>query len=149
MKKIIHANIENKSLSFELSASAIKKLSHTDRPVYIGLELYFSCFVKKIITAFDKKPQRKLYQIYDNLFVYFRPVQSKSCNIKDLVGTNSPTLIDFPVTKRRALIPDTVQLNYKKSKGWHGDFTWHRPGKKKLINTKPTEQAMEEVLSFI
>ncbi len=128
MSEIIYTNIEGKAVKLMLSGRAQKHLLERKQPVYIGLELYFSCFVKKIIVAFEERPDRDVFEVADKLFLYFMPVQSKSCNIHDLIGRNSPTLIDLPVVKRRAIIPTLVKLDYKQDK-WIGDFSW---GKKHL-----------------
>ena len=119
------ALIEGKKVHFDLSKKATKWLENNDTPIFVGLELYFSCFIKKMVVQLKKMPEREVFEIYKNLFVYFRPVQSKSCNIHDLVGTNSPTLIDLPVIKRKAIIPGFVNLNVVKGV-WTGDFTWRK-----------------------
>ncbi len=129
MKKTIDTKLENKAIRVQLTNRAVKALQKQSTPVYIGLELYFSCLVKKRIVAFDRRPGREVFRIDDKLFMYFRPVQSKSCNIHELKGANSPVLIDFSVVKRRALIPKYVEIDYKKGR-WTGDFTWQLRGKR-------------------
>ncbi len=149
MKKTIHASIENKQVTIHLTARAVKQLHRTSHPTYIGLELYFSCLVKKIIVAFDHKPERNVEKITDKLFIYFRPVQSKACNIHDLIGTNSPTLIDFSVIKRRALIPQQIRLDYHHNK-WIGDFTWKRPDRKsKITNSNQKSDKQVQTLEKV
>ncbi len=138
------SHIEHKPVLFELSKSALRQLGRASSPVYIGLELYFSCLVKKMIVSFDTPPEREVFCIRDSLHVYFRPVQSKACNIHDLIGTNSPTLIDFSVVKRRALIPDWVYLDYKKGK-WKGDFSW-RPRADKMAAKYIDQPIGDEVI---
>ncbi|MDH5379815.1 MAG: hypothetical protein OEW75_03125 [Cyclobacteriaceae bacterium] len=124
-ESLIHTEIEGKSLDVHLTRRAIKNLESNSQPVYVRMELYFSCFVKKMVKFSDSDPGFSASTTIDNnLHVSFRPVQSKSCNIHDLEGDNSPTLIDLPVLKRNAIVPRHLFLDCKNGK-WKGDFTWN------------------------
>ncbi len=123
-ENIIQSEFEGKSIKIELSPKAQKQIERIDN-LHIGMEIYFSCFVKKILLFTESQPEFSTESVSDKLKLYFRPVQSQSCNIHDLVGKNEPTLIEFPVIKRKAIIPSYLFIDYRKGT-WKGDFTWKR-----------------------
>ena len=86
------------------------------------MELYFTYFMRKKVCFFDQRPEREVTKISDNLYLYFRPIQSKLSKIKDLKG-DERDLIDLPVIRRGALVPKFVRIDRKKDQ-WYGDFTW-------------------------
>ena len=121
---IIQTEFEGKSIKVELSKKAERQLEKVDQ-LHIGMEVYFSCLVKKILNFTETQPEFATVSVSDKLNLYFRPVQSQSCNIHELVGKNSPTLIEFPVIKRKAIIPSYLFIDYRHGT-WKGDFTWKR-----------------------
>ncbi len=121
---IISTNIDERKVSVHVSEKAKRMLGNRTLPLYVNMELYFSCFIKKMIKFSDIPPQRESSKITENLFASFRPVQSKSCNIHDLSGDNTPILIDLNVTKRKAIVPRHLFIDYKRGE-WKGDFTWN------------------------
>ena len=123
-KNTIQSEFEGKPIQIELSKRAEKNLGKIDQ-LYIGMEVYFSCLIKKILTFKESIPEFESDSVSDKLNLYFRPVQSQSCNIHDLIGNNTPTLIEFPVIKRNAIIPSYLFIDYKNGT-WKGDFTWKR-----------------------
>ena len=123
-ENIILSEFEGKSIEVEFSSKALKQLDKVDQ-LYVGLELYFSCLVKKFVLFTESSPEFETERVSEKLSLYFRPVQSQSCNIHDLIGKNSPTLIEFPVVKRKAIIPSYLFIDYRK-RNWIGDFTWKK-----------------------
>ena len=120
---IINASIEDKNISVHVSERAKRALSSRTTPLHVNMELYFSCFIKKMV-KFSDLPFQLETKVNENLFASFRPVQSKSCNIHDLGADSKPTLIDLPVVKRKAIIPKHLFVDFKNGK-WTGDFTWN------------------------
>jgi hypothetical protein len=121
---IISTEFEGRKMQLVISRSAQKQLDKVEE-LHVGMELYFSCLVKKIMNFSESQPEFETKPIADKLNLYFRPVQSKSCNIHDLKGQNEPTLITFPIVKRDAIIPSHLYIDYR-SGTWKGDFTWKR-----------------------
>lgn len=121
---IIHTSIDERDIAVHLSAKAIKILQNRVSPLYVNMELYFSCFIKKMIHFSELPPKHEARRVTDKLFASFRPVQSKSCNIHDLEGDNKATLIDLHVTKRKAIVPKHLFIDFKRGK-WEGEFTWN------------------------
>ncbi len=120
---IFNSIIEERNISVHVSERAKQALSTRTNPLHVNMELYFSCFIKKMVSFSDSPPIRESTKVTENLFASFRPVQSKSCNIYELSGANTPTLIDLPIVKRKAIVPKHLFIDCKKGK-WKGDFTW-------------------------
>ena len=121
---ILHASIEEKQVSVHVSERAMIALGHRTLPLHVNMELYFSCFIKKMVHFSDSPSSFESSQILNNLFASFRPLQSKSCNIHDLGADSKPTLIDLPVVKRKAIVPKHLFIDCRKGK-WTGNFTWN------------------------
>ena len=114
--------LDGKEVCIHLSDVATRFLGQSERPIYVGMELYFTYFMRKKVCFFDEKPDRDFTKISKYLYLSFRPLQSKLCNIKDLKGDESD-LIDLPIIRQGALIPSFVRIDRKKN-NWTGDFTW-------------------------
>ena len=124
MNEYIHSGILNgRPISVQFTQEAHHRLKKEGRPLYIGMELYFSCFIKKITNIRDEMPPYEVTQIAEDIFIYFRPVQSKSCNLQDLQGDNKPDLIEWQVKRKDDIIPRYVWVDFTKGK-WQGDYTW-------------------------
>jgi hypothetical protein len=136
MIKTFNTTILDKLVKVDLTDRAFKVMQKKDQPLFVGMELYFSCFIKKIVRFLDSKPDQDLVKVTDNLYLYFRPVQSKSCNIHDLQGMNSPKLIDFNVIKKKALVPGSLTIDFKKGK-WMGEYIYSR--QKQMISEMEDE----------
>jgi len=105
-----------------LSESAVGFLKMSERPIYVGMELYFTYFMRKKVRFFDEKPESDFTKISKYLYLYFRPLESRPAKVKDLMGDESD-LREFPVSRKGALIPKYVQID-RKNEIWSGDFTW-------------------------
>jgi hypothetical protein len=122
-ESIVHTHMEDREITVHISGRARRALDNRKVPLHVNMALYFSCFVKKIVT-FSDAPIPAEAKVTENLFASFRPVQSKSCNIHELGKNSEPTLIDLPVVKRKAIIPRHLMIDFKKG-NWKGDFTWN------------------------
>ena len=120
--KFIYGEIDGSEICVHLSDKAVYELDKKKNPMYIGLELYFTYFMRKKVLFFDQKPDKNVVKFNDNLFLYFSPLQTKTCHIKDLKGDETD-LIEIPVLRKGALIPKYVKIDRKKG-NWWGDFTW-------------------------
>ena len=126
--KILHAIIEERDIAIHVTDRAMRELSKRSQPLHVNMELYFSCFLKKILHFDDASSNTDESKVTDKLFASFRPLQSKSCNMQELTGDNSPTLIDLQVVKKKAIVPRHLFIDCKRGK-WMGDFTWSRNSK--------------------
>ena len=129
---ILHTDIEGKDVTIHLSGRAEKRIRELKEPLFVNMELYFSCFIKKMVNFSGNHPRTvNPSKVFENFSISFRPVQSESCNIHELKGDNGPNLIDLPAIKRKAIVPGHLFIDVKKG-NWKGDFTWHLSGKKRI-----------------
>ena len=123
-------NIEmmGKKIKVEISAKAERELNSREAPLFVEMELYFSCLLRKQIRIHEEMrhgPGEKAdgefsVQSIDNLHISFRPVMTKSCSVSSCEG-DKPPLSDFPIEKPRSYIPKWLTLDFRKGK-WCGDF---------------------------
>ncbi|MDH5474741.1 MAG: hypothetical protein OEX22_03515 [Cyclobacteriaceae bacterium] len=118
----LHGLLNNSAISIHLSEKALTFLEHAKKPIYVGMELYFTYFMQKKVVFLEEKPKNKVAKITDYLYMYFIPMQAKSCKLEDLKG-DSFDAIEMPVTRMSALTPKQIKIDLKKGK-WLGDFTW-------------------------
>lgn len=113
-----------KQIQFEISRNAQQKLSLRDAPLYIEMELYFSCLIRKQLRFYEifVEPADEKFSVRfsDNLQISFRPVMTKSCSISSCED-GKPPLSDFPIRKPQSYIPRWLKLDFRKGK-WCGDF---------------------------
>lgn len=113
-----------KTIQVDISRSAEKQLNNRALPLYIEMELYFSCLLRKELRIYeiarDRIEERFSAKLSDSLEISFRPVMTKSCSVSSCEG-EEPTLSDFPIEKPKSYIPKWLKLDYKKGE-WCGDF---------------------------
>ena len=121
--------MKDKTLKVELSKRAVKALDKLEQPLFVTMAVYFSCFVVKKVQFSTQKPVWETFKVSEKLNVSFRVIQSASCNIHDLEGDNTPTYIEFPIKKKRVILPHHLVIDFSKNK-WKGTYTWNfRRGK--------------------
>ena len=119
---ILHGVLNNSAISIYVSERAMTYLDERGKPVYVGMELYFTHFMMKNVVFSDQKPDNEVTKITDEIYLYFTPLQTKRCSIKELKGDKTD-LIEIPVKREGALVPKYIKIDYKNGE-WLGDFTW-------------------------
>lgn len=113
-----------KKITFEISDRAKRQLQDRKKPLFVEMELYFSCLLRKEIrireTLREKLDEEFAVQFSEILYVSFRPVMTKSCSVSSCQG-EKPPLSDFPIKKPRSYVPKWLNLDFKKGE-WCGDF---------------------------
>ena len=113
-----------KRIQVDITRRAEKQLSKRVSPLFIEMELYFSCLLRKQIRVYETEREKLgeefSARLSDNLEISFRPVMTKSCSVSSCDG-DKPPLSDFPIEKPRSYIPKWMKLDYKKGE-WCGDF---------------------------
>jgi len=123
---MVEQNVEmlGKSIQVVVSGSAQQQLQRRDVPLYIEMELYFSCLIRKQVrvyeTAVEPADESFSARFSDKLQINFRPVMTKSCSISSCED-GKPPLSDFPIRKPRSYIPRWLHLDFSKGR-WSGDF---------------------------
>ena len=119
-------NVEmmGKPIQVEISDSAARQLQGRAEPLFIEMELYFSCLIRKRVRVYETvvEPADKRFAVRfsDKLQINFRPVMTKSCSISSCED-GKPPLSDFPIRKPQSYIPRWLSLDFSKGK-WCGDF---------------------------
>ncbi len=113
-----------KQIQVEISKHAERQLSNRKTPLFVEMELYFSCLLRKEIrireTLREKLDEEFSAQLSESLHISFRPVMTKSCSVSSCAG-DKPPLSDFPIERPQSYIPKWLKLDFKKGK-WCGDF---------------------------
>jgi len=119
-------NVEmlGRQIHVEISSSAQQQLNMRTAPLYIEMELYFSCLIRKQVRVYEAviEPAQKNFSVRfsDKLQINFRPVMTKSCSISSC-DDGKPPLSDFPIRKPQSYIPKWLRLDFRKG-SWSGDF---------------------------
>ncbi|MCK4709265.1 MAG: hypothetical protein KAU21_11660 [Gammaproteobacteria bacterium] len=111
--------IDNRSVKIHLSKAAEKALSQRTTPLFVEMELYFSCLIRKQVLFHDTQRQENSVAVDDNLSVSFHPVMTASCMIKD--AEPEPVKSDFEMQRRDCFVPKWLNLDFKKD-SWIGEF---------------------------
>lgn len=110
---------QGKVLRVDIDSVATKALGREEGPLYVELELYFSCLIRKRVLVSRQANEEKTYlRLNDALYVTFSPVMTKSCEIDD---TLTPELIEFPIQKRDAFLPKWLKIRFEKNE-FQGEF---------------------------
>lgn len=113
-----------KNILLELSDRAKQQLNDRETPLFIEMELYFSCLLRKELRIYETLREQLdeafVTKLSDRLHISFRPVMTKSCSVSSCEG-ESPPVSDFPIDKPQAYVPKWLKLDFKKGK-WCGDF---------------------------
>jgi len=115
------AVIENKPVSVEITAAAQAALKQRKLPLYLEMELYFSCLIRKALRFHEENIHNALnpVAVTDNLFLSFRPVMTEVCKVEK--GSGAPPVTDFPLAKIAPYVPKWVSLDYRGGE-WSGEF---------------------------
>ena len=119
-------NVEmmGKTIQVEISNNAKKQLRERTTPLFVEMELYFSCLLRKEIRIYEtlrgQIDEAFAAQLSDSLHISFRPVMTKSCSVSSCEG-KKPPLSDFPIKKPQSYVPKWLKLDFKKGE-WCGDF---------------------------
>ena len=119
-------NVEmmGKQIQVEISKHAERQLNNRKAPLFVEMELYFSCLLRKEIrireTLREKLDEAFSAQLSDVLHISFRPVMTKTCSVSSCAG-DKPPLSDFPIEKPQSYVPKWLKLDFKKGE-WCGDF---------------------------
>ncbi len=142
------SNFNPQKIQIHLSPKAQKQLALESSPLFIHMELLFSCLLRKRVYLYTSatptdfhfnkpKPQDlTFYPLSEKVSFAFQAVMTKACKISDSVG--EPEVVDFPTTKLEELTPEWLWVDYSK-KGWTGDFGFRL---RELPSKKTTPKAL-------
>ena len=115
------AIISTKPVNVEISSRALAALKQRQAPLYLEMELYFSCLIRKALRFYDNNAGQlnEAVAVTDNLFLSFRPVMTEICKVEP--GKGAPAVTDFPIAKVSPYVPKWVSLDYQNGE-WCGEF---------------------------
>ncbi len=115
--------INGKDVLVEWSAAAERELARRQAPLFVELELYFSCLVKKFVHFRDDSRGRPTVAASDKLHLYFRPVTSTACSFEVAERLGRQPEIDIDSQALRKIAPKRVAISHERG-AWRGSFNW-------------------------
>jgi len=121
--------IKGKNIAINYSKSAKQQFSRLSSPVYLEMELLFSCMVTKRIVQVSEKHCSLQVQLNNSVFLSFRPIRTNVCapNDVDIYEHDAVEIIDIEEPER--FIPDWLYIDYSNNI-WGGEFGYSRKSKK-------------------
>jgi hypothetical protein len=108
-----------KKLVVDISPAASKALSQRTDTLFVQLELYFSCLIRKrVLIAEIADTDRDYIPVHDRVSVGFSPVMTKACSVDPNVP---PELVAFPIKKPDAYLPKWMKLDFQRGE-FVGEF---------------------------
>ncbi len=117
-KKII---INDKSLLVEWTPRAQRELDRRPHPLYVEMELYFSCMVKKYIHFLEQPRSGKFVHVNDKFAVYFRPVTSTECSMDLAADLGRQPEIELHNEVVSRMVPKRIFVDFK-NRRWVGEY---------------------------
>jgi hypothetical protein len=113
--------INGKNVLVEWTSAAARALELREAPLFVEMELYFSCLVKKFVHFREDARGRPAVAAADKLFIYFRPVTSTACTfaVADQLGRQPEIEIDSANLRRVA--PKRVSIDHVNG-AWRGSY---------------------------
>lgn len=119
--EIKQVSLNGRMVSVEISSSAMQALALRPAPLYVELELYFSCLVKKFVHFREDSRGKETVAVTDRLLLYFRPVTSTACTfeVAEKLGRQPEKDIDSEALRKVA--PQRVRIDFKDGE-WRGNY---------------------------
>jgi len=111
--------LNGKTLKVKLSRAAEQQLARRPQPLYVEMELYFSCLIRKRVVFRESAPDLSGTAADEQLNISFRPVMTRECGI-DYAGIEPP-VTDFPMVNKAAFTPRLLSIDYV-DQHWQGQF---------------------------
>lgn len=119
--------LNDRSLALDLTPAAKAALAKRSTPLYVQMELYFSCLLRLKVRFYETAPAMDTawLRVNETLCVSFRPVMTAQCN-NDYQG-DEPPLTDFPIAHDAPFTPRWLRLDFRQGQ-WQGEFGYHQQG---------------------
>jgi hypothetical protein len=119
MSSTYSIDFHGKTVQVELSHTAQSHLQQAQNPLFVEMELYFSCLIRKKVRFNSDRAKDNAVPVSDRLSVSFHPVMTRACH-KDYEG-DAPPLTEFPIEKPAPYVPRWLKIDYKAGQ-WCGEF---------------------------
>lgn len=114
--------INGRNVLVEWTPAAARELSMRTTPLFVELELYFSCLVKKFVHFRDDARDRTAVAASDKLLLYFRPVTSTACSFEVAERLGRQPEMDLYGEAVGKIAPKKVSLDFAGG-AWRGSFS--------------------------
>lgn len=113
--------LNGRSMAVNLTPAAEQALAQRTEPLYVELELYFSCLVKKFVHFRDDSRGKSTVPVGDKMLLYFRPVTSTACtwDVAERLGRQPEMDIDSEALHHVA--PKRVFIDHTEGE-WRGSY---------------------------
>ncbi len=110
----------------ELGGAARRMLDARAEPLFVEMELFFSCLIRKRL-RFGHVPPDGITpgasSAHPRLVPWFHPVVARHCALPNDVALDELPLMDFPLERQDAFRPRWLLVDYRGG-GFCGDFGW-------------------------
>ncbi len=113
--------LNGREVQVTLTPAALQAQGQLTAPLYVELELYFSCLVKKFVHFRADSRGKPTVPVGDKLLLYFRPVTSTACtwDVAERLGRQPEKDIDSEALHHVA--PRRVFIDHVKGQ-WRGSY---------------------------
>lgn len=122
MSHTAHVSINGRNVPVEWSDEAALALAERKAPLFVELELYFSCLVKKFVHFRDAAPDRDTAAACDKLRLYFRAVTSTACSMEKAEALGRQPETELSTEAVQKIAPKSVSIDYVKG-AWRGSYS--------------------------
>lgn len=117
-KKIL---INDKPLLVEWTPGAQREFESRIHPLYVEMELYFSCMVKKFIHFREQPRNDTPVYVSEKFAVYFRPVTSTDCSVELATDLGRQPELELHNERTLRLVPKRIFVDFKNTR-WSGEY---------------------------
>lgn len=115
--------INDRPVLVEWTPAAARALSERTAPLFVELELYFSCLVKKFVHFREDARGRPTVAAGDKLQLYFRPVTSTACTFEVAERLGRQPEMEIDSTALQHVAPKRVLIDHVAGV-WRGSFNF-------------------------
>ena len=112
--------VGGKPLRLSISKAAQAQLDRRAETLFLEMELYFSCLVRKRVYVRETMNAEAAHPVTDKLTVSFRPVVTETCAMRE-VERDNPPVKDMPIVRPERYFPHWLILDYRHGV-WRAEF---------------------------
>ncbi len=120
-------DLGGRRLALRLTRRAQEALDGRRRPLYVDMELLFSCLVRKRVLFHDAPAGEGYVEVMPGLALRFLPVTARACPVDEALARGGQELVPLPGARAAGLTPRFLELDHG-SRGWSGRFGYTGPG---------------------
>jgi hypothetical protein len=114
--------INGRNVAVEWTRAAADELARRKTPLFVELELYFSCLVKKFVHFREDSRGKPTVAASDKLHLYFRPVTSTACSFEVAERLGRQPEMELHNAAVGKIAPRQVSLDFDQG-AWRGTFS--------------------------